>query len=63
MKNRNQPCIVCGKPTAFALGVNYDNQSGSVVAPNYNGPESGIQPIGSDCAKKIPTAWVLRMAS
>ena len=59
MTSRNLPCIVCGKPTARAFLVNYDNASGQVVGLSYRGPDSGLQPIGGDCKKKFPSAWVI----
>lgn len=57
-KSRNTPCVLCGKPTGRLYAVNYDNASGQVVAPNYVGPDSGFQPIGSECKNKVPAAWV-----
>lgn len=59
MKDRNSPCVVCGKPTASVLRVNYDNQTG-LVAPGFTGAETGLQPIGSNCAKKIRKDWIIR---
>ncbi len=58
MKDKNQPCIVCGKPTARVYMVNYDNDSGRVVDLDFTGPDSGMQPIGADCKRLFPTEWI-----
>lgn len=59
MKDKNKPCIVCGKPTAAKTMINYDNASGKCVDPSFNGGNSGWQPIGADCKKGFPKDWVI----
>lgn len=59
MKDPNQPCILCGKPTTGRYLVNYDNQTGRIMAPDFAGRECGGQPIGSDCRRGVRSDWVI----
>lgn len=48
-------CIVCGKKLPrHSWGVNYDTATNEYLRPEETRRESGLQPVGSECIKKIP---------
>lgn len=60
-----ETCIRCGKDLSPRrhkfLYVNYDNQTGEYIKPDAapEHGEFGCQPIGSDCARKLPSNFII----
>jgi hypothetical protein len=63
-------CIVCGKPTSAIRWIHIIDGGGMVLHPleeeNYrarfseegDSADLGLQPIGSDCARKFPKEFI-----
>lgn len=62
--DKSNSCVLCGR----TIGKNpwYVQQStgGTILAPNYEGPESqGFWEIGSECAKKIDPKVLVKLGA
>jgi hypothetical protein len=51
-------CIICGRETTGTLFALLDESCGYFIPRDEYNEDCGFEPIGSECAKKLPAGFV-----